>query len=65
MPANSELHEVDDLATLESGLDALETSVVSEKRFTPKRVALKVAPCTADQPFKVGARVARASISSP
>jgi len=44
MPANSEIHEVDDLATLESGLDALETSVVSEKRFTPKRVALKVAP---------------------
>ncbi len=44
MPANYEIHEVDDLATLESGLDALETSVVNEKRFTPKRVALKVAP---------------------
>ena len=44
MPANSELREVDDLATLESGLDALEESRVQEKRFTPKRVALKVAP---------------------
>ena len=44
MPADFEVQEVDDLATLESGLDALETTGVQEKRFTPKRVALKVAP---------------------
>jgi len=44
MPADFEVQEVDDLATLESGLDALETTGVQEKRFMPKRVALKVAP---------------------
>ena len=44
MPADFEVQEVDDLATLESGLDALETSGESEKRFTAKRVALKSVP---------------------
>ena len=44
MPADFEVQEIDDLATLESGLDALETSSESEKRFTLKRVALKSFP---------------------
>ena len=44
MPADFEVQEVDDLATLESGLDALESSGEQEKRFTLKRVVLKSSP---------------------
>ena len=44
MPADFEVQEVDDLATLESGLDALETSGEQEKRFTLKRFLLKLSP---------------------
>ena len=44
MPADFEAQEVDDLATLESGLDALESSGEQEKRFTLKRFLLKLSP---------------------